>query len=590
MEDRTLSAHGSPVATTAAVGAREPPPPAGAASGSRGPFFAGLALAGAMAAVALVAAVQRAWVADDAYITFRHVAQFLAGNGLTYNAGERVEGFTHPLWALLLCAAGLIGVPPVPASLVLSLSAATALVALALRLDVRGGRPRVSLALALIAACTGFVDFATSGLETALAMLLVFLAFRASPPLSSPWTSGGCLALAYLCHPDLAVLALGPAVLALLEARLGLRKNMPRLGAFAAAFAVPALAWHAFRLRYYGDLLPNTYYAKAGGAYWSQGFTYVADFGLYAPLTALGLGVVAAAAIRDARRGGAPAVRWRRAVGLAAIAAHALAIASFGGDFMGLRLLLPSLAALAALAGGALPDGVLGSSKRLLLLQGGLAAACVYLVAVAPPPPRERGWIVNERLVYRGTFDGPLDAFRGEPNHLWWRKGLQLAGVQDCVGEPPLVVDFPNIGFFGYAAGTRASVIDGVGLVDRYLARNWAVRAGRNRGRPGHEGKMTLDYALRRGIHFAPTPYDSYNEVMGTRVGVLLTLDPRIVCTFPGKARRLRELKSRLSASAETWDRRTLQLIERLEERDRVRVEELCTDGPPRANCGVKLR
>jgi hypothetical protein len=370
------------------------------------------------------------------------------------------------------------------------------------------------------------------------------------------------------------------------------RPNSPRasrkLAAFGAALTGPAVAWHAFRLLYYGELLPNTYYAKAGGAYWSQGFAYIADFVFYAPLTAVGVAVVAAAAVRDARAGAAPVDRWRRAAGLAAIAAHALAIASFGGDFMGLRLLLPGLAALAALAGGAFPETPRSPSKRLLL-QGGLAAVCVYLVALAPPPPRERGLIVNERLVYRGTFDGPLDAFGGVPDHLWWRRGLQLAGVQECVGEPRLVVDFPNIGFYGYAAGTKPTVIDGVGLVDRFVARNWAVRAGRNRGRPGHEGKMTLDYALSRGIHFAPTPYDSYNEAMDTRVGVLLSLDPRVVCAFPGKARRLRELKGRLSASADAWDRRTLRLIERLEERDGVRVERLCTDGPPARNCGVRL-
>ena len=60
---------------------------------------------------ALGLAVSRVWVADDAYITFRHVVQFLTGNGLTYNTIERVEGFTHPLWAVLLCLFGWMGAP-----------------------------------------------------------------------------------------------------------------------------------------------------------------------------------------------------------------------------------------------------------------------------------------------------------------------------------------------------------------------------------------------------------------------------------------------------------------------------------------------
>lgn len=499
-----------------------------------------------------------------------------------------MEGFTHPLWAILLSLAGLAGAPPVATSLALSLASAAALVWLAASLDREPGRPPVSLALALLACCPGFIDFATSGLETALAMLLAFLAYRRHPVLAHPRLVGVSLSLAYLCHPDLAVLAAAPALLAALEAGGDWRGRWRALTRFAGALVAPALLYHAFRLAYYDDLWPNTYYAKAGGAYWSQGFVYLRDFVTYAPLTAPGLAIVAALAVRDvARRRGTE--RWRRAAGLAAIAGHCLAVASFGGDFMGFRLLLPDLAALAALAGGAL-SGKLGTAPRLGL-QAGLAAASAYWIVLAPPPPRERDLIVNERLIYRGTFAGPADAFRGEPNHLWWRRGRQLAGMQECVGEPRLVVDFPNIGYIRYAAGTKVAVIDAVGLVDRFVARNWAVRRGRNRGRPGHEGKMTLDYAIVRGIHLARTPFESYDKVMETRVGTLLTLDPRIVCKFPGKADGLRQLKAALAASGDTWDRWTLDLLARLERRDRVRVEELClpTD-PSLPDCSVKFR
>ena len=32
---------------------------------------------------------------DDSYITFRHVRQWTHGNGLVYNIGERVEGYSN---------------------------------------------------------------------------------------------------------------------------------------------------------------------------------------------------------------------------------------------------------------------------------------------------------------------------------------------------------------------------------------------------------------------------------------------------------------------------------------------------------------
>jgi arabinofuranosyltransferase len=549
---------------------------------------AGIAIAAAIWLLAMAAAIQRAWVADDAYITFRYVAQFLAGNGLVYNAGERVEGFTHPLWALLLCGAGLAGIPPAPAALAISLVCAGVLLLLALRADLAPGRPPVSLALALLVCCSGFIDFATSGLETALGMLLVYLAYRESPVLQRGRRVGFSLGLAYLCHPDIAVLALGPTAAALAEYRSGPGKRLRELARYAVALAAAPLAYHAFRLAYYGELLPNSYYAKNGGPYWSQGFAYAVDFLVYAPVAAAGLLLLVGLAVADVRHLDGVA-RLRKPLGIASIALHVLAMARLGGDFMGFRLLLPDLAAMVALLGGSRIAFTrpLGASPRLLA-QATLLAVCAYAILWAPPPPRERGLIVNERLVYRSAYRAPQDAFVGRPDHLWWRVGRQLAQLQQCVGEPRLLVDWPNIGFFAYAAGTKASVIDGVGLVDRFVARNWVVRAGRPRGRPGHEGKMTLDYAIRRGVHVTQTPFESYNAVMNSPLGVLVTLDPRIVCAFPGKAERLRRLKAELLASDDNWDRRTLELVARLEQRDRVRVESLCSAGEA-ANCRAAM-
>lgn len=41
-------------------------------------------------------------VADDAYISFRYLDNWLNGLGLVYNPGERVEGYTNFLWIVLL--------------------------------------------------------------------------------------------------------------------------------------------------------------------------------------------------------------------------------------------------------------------------------------------------------------------------------------------------------------------------------------------------------------------------------------------------------------------------------------------------------
>jgi len=43
-----------------------------------------------------------AWLSDDSYITFRTIDNFIKGYGLTWNIGERVQAYTHPLWMFLL--------------------------------------------------------------------------------------------------------------------------------------------------------------------------------------------------------------------------------------------------------------------------------------------------------------------------------------------------------------------------------------------------------------------------------------------------------------------------------------------------------
>src|SRR5512138_1556369 len=49
---------------------------------------------------------------DDAMISMRYAYNLAHGNGLVWNAGERVEGFTNPLWVFYM--ALLHRVLPVP--------------------------------------------------------------------------------------------------------------------------------------------------------------------------------------------------------------------------------------------------------------------------------------------------------------------------------------------------------------------------------------------------------------------------------------------------------------------------------------------
>src|SRR5262245_42222194 len=112
-----------------------------------------------------VLVVGRAWVTDDAYITFRVVQQLVAGHGPVFNAGERVQAYTHPLWFLLLSVWGVVRVDPYYAAVTMGLACAVGVAYLLART-----LPPLSatLVIAALATSPSFLDFSTSGLEGSL--------------------------------------------------------------------------------------------------------------------------------------------------------------------------------------------------------------------------------------------------------------------------------------------------------------------------------------------------------------------------------------------------------------------------------------
>src|SRR5207245_2428408 len=137
-------------------------------------------------------------------------------------------------------------------------------------------------------------------------------------------------ALSVLTRMD-TVLLLGPAlVMAIVEAR-GRARPLP-----IVAGAAPVLAWELFSIIYYGQPLPNTAYAKLGGAVPSferteQGVYFLLDSINRDPLT---LTVIAAGLVAPfmTRRPRDRAV----ACGMALMIVY---IVTIGGDFMSGRFL-----------------------------------------------------------------------------------------------------------------------------------------------------------------------------------------------------------------------------------------------------------
>jgi hypothetical protein len=462
-------------------------------------------LAAALAIGACVWALHLGWVGDDAYISFRYVKNFVQGHGLVYNPGERVEGYTNFLWVMLLVPFAALGLDLALVSIALTLAcmcATLALVGVLVRRYAR--RPeRLTVPIAVIALGLNYVfaSYGTSGLETMLGALLVLAAVERVER-GQAFVGSVLMILATMAHPDHAIffIALGATLLFSADRwKLALR--------YAAPFVLIYLPYFAWRWAYYGDLFPNTYYAKSANLfYFQQGFRYLGisgfSTGLWVALPAALVGVVRHRHSTMAR--------------FTAIATplFLLYVAKIGGDFMLGRLLLPILPPLFIMA--ELGIRALAESRRRIVNALSVAALGLLCTAVVPvrliQPGEKYRHLADERTFYPVATYLP---FALDVPYWHWADTFNRVFAK-LTRKPTLAMG--SLGIIGYQTSLR--IIDNFGLVHRGVAHQRL----RTRGRPGHEkvispGLMVQTDADLSDMGIYPIEYDRHGSVNVGGVG-----------------------------------------------------------------------
>jgi hypothetical protein len=230
-----------------------------------------------LAALAVVAVLLQLplydWWVEDAAIAFSYARNLGNGDGLVpFAGGERVEGYSDPLWVVLLAMGHAIGLNPFFFSKLLGALFAAATVPLAWwlarELPVPERHPELRtvtplLAAALVATNAQHALWGAAGLENPLFTLLwalgawrVLVESRAG---RAPWAALVYVGLA-LTRPEgvvYAAMGLGVGAWADLRAR-----RFARIAGTFFAFALPFFAYHAARYAYFALPYPTTYYAK----------------------------------------------------------------------------------------------------------------------------------------------------------------------------------------------------------------------------------------------------------------------------------------------------------------------------------------
>lgn len=253
-----------------------------------------------LALAAYIAYSNRLFFHDDAYITLRYARNLLDGNGVVWNTGEHVQGYTNFLHLMIVATLGLLGMDLFWAARVIGAIALAGLVVV-LYYSCRSMRATRQDAIwyfpAVIALTSApMLVWALGGLETVLFSLLVaagcvsFLRGISDGPGQNVHlvVSGTCLGLCALTRPDGLIFICVSIFWLAVTIKRNLRSRLLALALPSAMVILPYLIWE---WSYYGGIVPNTFYVKADSGIETikMGTAYITAYAMRPPYLPLAL-------------------------------------------------------------------------------------------------------------------------------------------------------------------------------------------------------------------------------------------------------------------------------------------------------------
>mgnify|MGYP002634255904 CR=1 FL=1 len=211
------------------------------------------------------------WWIEDSAISFSFARNLAQGHGLVaFPGGERVEGFSNPLWVAGLALFELVGVEGFQSSRWVSVPLAAGCIPLVYQVGRRLRPDRVGIGLiaaVILASDCIFGIWTGSGLENPLFCFLLALAMWRTLVEGEeggfPWAAVAFLGLALTRPEGIVYAAFGGFWGLVIDRAEG--RSYRRTLAWFAVFWIPFGAYFAARYAYFAYPYPATYYAKMGG-------------------------------------------------------------------------------------------------------------------------------------------------------------------------------------------------------------------------------------------------------------------------------------------------------------------------------------
>lgn len=508
------------------------------------------------------------FVCDDAFISFRYAENLVNHGELSYNLGQRTEGYSNFLWTLLIAAGVWLGGDAVNLSKTLGWIFGALGIFLVWRVGIgsiyqtfiRGSQPpwggaarysgthfseivEQQTALLLTAALTfmaplilalssSYAAWSSGGLETqAFTFFLAAAIFRflleervealcmENMMVGRPrrW-SGLLFALAAMTRPEGAAFfgfaaawrigklllrrrrlaaatdAAGPAGPA---GRFRLAANPDIEGLIF--FLIPVAAWLMWKMCYYGDIVPSTFYVKGGGfemmsrGWWDLA-RYLGATKMYILLPLLVLGWVSELKYFR-RRWGGPASGLSMNFLIIVVVLFVLYYVWIGGDFMEMaRFLVPALpfAALLAQEGILLLFNIAGAGRGRAGLYGVVLKWVFFFIVISFFAFYGQIQLAASSYAMTDHSDGGTDSigYLKKAAEQWKIIGEWIKNDAEVGGRENATLATSAAGVIPYYSGL--TTLDLLGLNDPLIPR-MNLKVG---NRPGHTHGADLGYII----------------------------------------------------------------------------------------------
>lgn len=234
------------------------------------------------------------WFTDDAFISFRYANNFISGNGLVYNVGENVQGYTNFLWIFLLSGFKMLNFDYTVSSLFINVLSYLLLVYtfyLIAKREFYNSNEKIIFSTLLFASSPNLLIWSVGGgLEGPLFSFLClislynFITYKSNVNL----ILGVSLAvLATLCRPEGLLFFLFGLFYLLINDKL--RKSFKVFIFLLLSYLLLLTPYLIWLFWYYGDIIPNTFYAKVSANFeqLKEGFRYSYRFFMSISLSSL---------------------------------------------------------------------------------------------------------------------------------------------------------------------------------------------------------------------------------------------------------------------------------------------------------------